>query len=213
MKRDDAEWVVCMLLASVGLVYSLWVVPYIPTTDGPQHVLSAHIENHFSDPGSIYPEFYRILPQFAGKGFALLFAPLESILPWRVALRVTLSVIALAFAWGFALVVLSLDRARRATAMLGFLIALPFALYMGFFQFVVGSVVGLYTLAFVLRRPPTTVTRHVILSLLLLVQGVCHVFTPIVTGVVVLVLAVVGAPTGQRLREVARMAQIGRAHV
>ena len=93
-----------------------------------------------------------MLPQFAGKGFALAFAPLESVLPWRLALRVTLSLFALAFAWGFALVVLALDRQRRATAMLGFFIALPWSLYMGFFQFVVGTTFGLYTLAFVLRR-------------------------------------------------------------
>ena len=154
MKRETAEWLACMLVASVALVYALWVVPYIPTTDGPQHVLSSHIENHFSDPGSLYPEFYRILPQFAGKGFALIFGPLESLLPWRVALRVALSIIALAFAWGFALVVLSLDRAveRRPTAMLGFFIALPYSLYMGLFQFVVGSTLGLYILAFVLKQ-------------------------------------------------------------
>ena len=217
MKRDTVEWLACMLLASVGLVYAVWVVPYIPTTDGPQHVLSAHIENHYSDPGSLYPEFYRILPQFAGKGFALLFAPLESILPWRLALRITLSFIALSFAWGFALVALSVDASasasasssRRPAAMLGFLIALPWTFYMGFFQFVVGTTFGFYTLAFVLRRPPTTTARHVVLSLLLLVQGVCHIFTAILTGVVVLVLAVVGVSKDERRREVGRMALVG----
>ncbi len=209
MKRESAEWLACMLVASVGLVWCLWVVPYIPTMDGPQHVLSAHIENHYSDPGSLYPEFYRVLPQFAGKGFALLFAPLEGVLPWRLALRLTLSLVALAFAWGFALVVLSLDRQRRATAMLGFLIALPWNFYMGFFQFVVGTTVGLYTLAFVLRRPPTTAARHAALALMLLVQGVCHIFTAILTGVIVTVLAVVSTPKGQRLRETGRMALTG----
>jgi hypothetical protein len=198
-----------MLLASAGLVYALWVVPYLPTSDGPQHVLAAHIENHYSDPGSAYPEFYRILPQFAEKGFALVFAPLESILPWRVALRVTLSLMALAFAWGFALVVLSLDRTRRATAMLGFFIALPWSLYMGLFQFVVGTTFGLYTLAFVIRRPPTTNARRAILSLLLLVQAVCHLFTAMMTGLTVLVVAVVAAKKGDRLREIGRMALVG----
>jgi hypothetical protein len=210
-RRERIEWLACMIVASIGLVSCLWVVPYIPTMDGPQHVLSAHIENHYSDPGSLYPEYYRILPQFAGKGFALLFAPLESFLPWRVALRLTLSVVALAFAWGFAFVVLSLDRAkpRRATAMLGFLIALPWSFYMGFFQFVVGTTFGLYTLAFVLRRPPTTNARRAILALMLLVQGVCHVFTAILTGAIVMVLAVYTAPKGQRLREVGSMTLVG----
>jgi hypothetical protein len=210
--REHAVWLLCMLVASVGLVWSLWVVPYIPTTDGPQHVLSSHIENHYSDAGSVYPEFYRILPQFAGKGFALLFGPLEAVLPWRVALRVALSIIAVAFAWGFALVVLSLDGGgveRRPTAMLGFFIALPYSLYMGLFQFVVGSTLGLYILAFVLRRPPSTNARRAVLALLLLVQGVFHIFTAILTGVVVLVLALVAAPKGQRLREVGRIALVG----
>ena len=209
MKRESAEWLACMLVASVGLVYSLWVVPYIPTGDGPQHILSAHIENHYADAGSLYPEFYRVLPQFAGKGFSLVFTPLESVLPWRVALRVTLSLIVLAFAWGFALVVLALDRNRRATAMLGFVIALPYSLYQGFFPFVVGTTFGVYTLAFVLHRPPTTTGRRIALSLLLLVQAVCHVFTAILTGAIVVVLAVVGAPKGGRLREIGRMALVG----
>ncbi len=209
MKRDTAEWLACMLIASVGLVYCLWVVPYIPTMDGPQHVLSAHIENHYSDPGSLYPEFYKILPQFAGKGFALLFAPLESLMPWRLALRVTLSFVSLAFAWGFALVVLSIDRQRRATALLGFLIALPWNFYMGFFQFVVGTTFGLYILAFVLRRPPTIASRRAIVAFMLLVQGVCHIFTAILTGIIVFVLGVAAAPKGQRLREAGWMALVG----
>ncbi|MDB4935253.1 MAG: hypothetical protein JWP87_2225 [Labilithrix sp.] len=210
MKRDTALWLVCMLVASVGLVASLWVVPYIPTADGPQHVLSAHIENHFSDAGSPYPDYYRVLPQYAGKGFSLVFGPLESMLPWRLALRLTLSLMALAFAWGFALVVLALDGARaekrRPIAMLGFLIALPWALYMGFFAFVIGTTLGLYTLAFVLHRPPATAARHALLAFLLLLQGVCHVFTAILTGAVVAVLLVADAPAGARLRAVGRAA-------
>ncbi len=211
MKREDGEWIACMLVASIGLVYAIWAVPYIPTTDGPQHVLSSHIENHFSDPGSLYPEFYRILPQFAGKGFALIFGPLEALMPWRTALRVALSIIALAFAWGFALLTRSFDRDsdRRPIAMLGFLIALPYSLYMGLFQFVVGTTFGLYILAFVIRRPPTTNGRRAILSLLLLVQGVFHIFTAILTGLIVLVLALVEVPKNQRLREVGRVALIG----
>ena len=207
--RERAEWLACLLVASVGLVYSLWVVPYIPTMDGPQHVLSAHIENHYSDPGSLYPEFYRVLPQFAGKGFALIFAPLESAMPWRIALRIALSIFALAFAWGFALVALSIDRKQRPTALLGFLIALSWPLYMGFFPFVVGSTVGLYTLAFVLRRPPITNARRALLAVALLVQASCHVFTACLTGLVVLVLAVAGAPKNERLRQFGRMALVG----
>jgi hypothetical protein len=209
MTRENAEWLACMLVASVALVYSLWVVPYIPTGDGPHHILSAHIENHYSDAGSPYPDYYRMLPQFAGKGFALVFTPLESFLPWRAALRTALSICALAFAWGFALVVLALDRSRRPISMLGFVIALPWTLYMGLFPFMVGTTLGLYIVAFVLHRPPTTPVRGVVLALLLLLQGVSHLFTAILTGAIVAVLAIVGAPKGQRLRETGKMALVG----
>jgi hypothetical protein len=209
MKRETLEWLACMLVASIGLVACLWVVPYIPTADGPQHVFSAHVENHYADAGSPYPDYYRILPQFGGKGFALVFGPLESILPWRLALRVALSLMALAFAWGFASVALALDRRRRSTALLGFFIALPWSLYMGFFAFVVGVTVGLYILAYAIRRPPTTPARCALLAFLLLMQGVCHVFTAVMTGGVVAAIVVLGAPGGKRLAALGRMTLVG----
>lgn len=211
-KRDDLEWLACMLVASLGLVACLWVVPYIPTADGPQHVLSAHIENHYADAGSIYPDTYRILPQYAGKGFSLIYGPLESILPWRTALSLALSLVAVAFAWGFALVVLALDAGRgrrRATSLLGFVVALPFPLYMGFFPFVVGTTVGLFTIAYVLHRPPTTLGRSAVVSFLLLAQGVCHAFTAVMTGAAIAAIVVMGAPRGGRLRAAGRMALVG----
>ncbi|HEX2870299.1 MAG TPA: hypothetical protein VHP33_03570 [Polyangiaceae bacterium] len=209
MKRDTAEWLACMLLASLGLVYALWVVPYIPMQDGPHHLLAAHIENHYSDPGSVYPDYYRVLPQLTAKGFSLIFGPLEGLLPWRLALRLTLSLVALAFAWGFALVVLALDRERRPFALLGFVIALPWTLYMGLFSFYVGSAFGLYTLALVLRRPPETNARRALLALLLLLQGVCHVFSALLIGVVAAVVMLANAPKGERLRELGRLVLIG----
>ena len=209
MKRDGVEWLACMVLASIGLVYCLWVVPYIPTHDGPQHIFSAHVENHYSEPGSRYPDFYQVLPQFAAKGFAIVYGPLENALPWRVALRVTFSLMTLAFAWGFALVVLAVDRTRRPTAMLGFVIALPWSLYMGSFAFVIGTTLGMYTVASVIHRPPATGGRRAVLALLLLLQGVAHLFSAMLTGVIVLVLATVAAPKGTRLREIGRMAMVG----
>ncbi|MDB5216364.1 MAG: hypothetical protein JWO86_4291 [Myxococcaceae bacterium] len=214
MQRDAVAWLACMLVASAGLVACLWAVPYIPTPDGPQHILSAHIENRFGDAGAPYAEVYRLLPQYAGKGFALVFAPLESLLPWRLALRLALSVIALSFAWGFALFVLALHRrsgraGRRAISLLGFLVALPWSLYMGFFPFVVGVTIGVWTLAYVVHRPPTTALRCALLSFLLLLQGVSHVFTAVMTAAVVATIAIFGAPREKRLHALGRMILVG----
>jgi hypothetical protein len=207
VKRDSAELLGCMLLASAALVWAIWVVPYIPTADGPQHVFSAHVENHYADPGSIYPDYYRILPEYASKGFALVFGPLEAMLPWRVALRITWSIVALALAWGFAGVVLAIDRTRRANALLGFAVALPWSMYLGFFPFVIGTALGLFTLAFVIAKPPENPARLAIASALLFAQAVSHVFSAALTGVVVAVILIGGAQ--QRVRAIGRIAIVG----
>ena len=43
------------VVVSALVVGSFFVVPYLPTNDGPQAIFSAHVENHFGDPGSIFP--------------------------------------------------------------------------------------------------------------------------------------------------------------
>ena len=75
-----------MLLASIGAVWAVASVRYLPTNDGPAHILTAHIENHYSDPGAIFPQQLIPAPQFGYRGFAALYVPVESILPWDTAL-------------------------------------------------------------------------------------------------------------------------------
>lgn len=209
-------WAAVMLLVSAALVATLWAVPYVPTNDGPQHVLSAYIENHFDDPGAPYARFLALLPQFAARGFALIFLPLEAALGFRRALPVAQSLMALGVLWGFALLVLALARRspasspqRRFAAPLGAVVALPWSFYMGFFPGVVGAALGLFILAFALWRPVWTLPRRVIAGGLLALQAVAHVFSAGVTGVVLLALAVASAPRGARLREAGLTAAMG----
>jgi hypothetical protein len=101
------------------------------------------------------------------------------------------------------------DPGRLAIAFLGFPLALSWELYMGFFPFAVGSALGLFVLALGLRwREPTRGERFV-LAFLLLLQAVCHVFTAVLTGVVLLVVMVARSPRGARLRELAKVALTG----
>jgi hypothetical protein len=184
------------LALSLLLLGAVWCVPYLPTNDGPESVFSAHVENHYSDPGTIYRDQLVPTYQFAGKGFSLVFAPLENLLGWRNALRATLSVLVLASAWGNLALVLAVDPRRRAAALLGFPLALSYPFYMGFYSFALGSALGLLTLAFVARRSPKT--RWASLALLLLVQSVVHVFSAVLTAVAVFAVVVATAARGAR---------------
>ena len=64
---------------SILLVGSLWVVPYLPTNDGPEWVFASHLENHYSDPGTIYGDELLPTVQFASRGFGLIYGALESV--------------------------------------------------------------------------------------------------------------------------------------
>jgi hypothetical protein len=195
-KRTSAWWLWfgSLALASCLLVLAVWSVPYIPTHDGPQHVMSGHIENHYADPGAIYPRHLSPAPQFAARGFAFLFVPLESLLGWQDALRTVLSIIVLLGAWGFTAVVVSLNPQRRWTALAGFAGAIPWAFYMGFFSFVLGIALGMFLIAFCVARDPTKRITWVGTTFGLLVLSVVHLSSALVTTVVVGVILVSRTP-------------------
>ena len=196
-------------MLSLLLGGSLLAVPYLPTNDGPEHVLATHIEAHYGDPGSIYADTLVPTTEYAAHGFSLLFGPLSDVLGWQRGLQVALVVIVLASAWGFALLVRAVDPGRLGIAFLGFPLALSWELYMGFFPFAVGSALGLFVLALVLRWPEPTRGKRIVLAFLLLLQAVCHVFTAVLTGVVLLVVMVARSPRGARFRELAKVALMG----
>lgn len=194
-------------LLSVLLVASLWVIPYLPTNDGPESVLAVHIENHFGDPGTLYRDVFEPAPQFAGRGFTILFEPLEDMLGWQRGLQVALSVIVLTCAWGFVALVSALDPRKLPLAFFGFPLALSWPFYMGFFAFVLSSGVGLFILAASLKPP--TPSRRAVLALALLLQAFLHMFPAILTGIIVAAALVARAPRGQRLREAAYAIAVG----
>ena len=182
-------WPGALLAASLGLWWALSVVPFIPTNDGPQHVMMGHIENHYDDEGAIYRHFLAPAPQYAGRGFAALFVPLESVMPWRAALRLSLFIILLGWSLGFAALVTAIEPRRRWLALVGFATAFQWALYMGFFAFVTGTACGFFLIALALRTTEWSWKRLLILSLGLLLQGFLHVFSALLTAAVMALLA------------------------
>lgn len=200
-----ASWghAAALVLLSALLVGSVWVVPYLPTNDGPASVFAVHMENHFADPGTIYREVFAPAPQFAGRGFTVLFEPLEEALGWRRGLQVALSVIVLLEAWGLVALVRALEPRRLPLAFLAFPLALSWSLYMGFFAFVVSSGVGLFILAFAVARAPMTPGRRALVAGMLLLLAFLHMFPAIIVGSIIAAAHVASARRGKRMVELA----------
>ncbi len=208
VKRMSWGYGLAFLTLSTLLVGSVWAVPYLPTNDGPESVLAVYMENHFADPGTIYRDVFTPAPQFAGRGFTILFEPLEELFGWERGLQVALSVIVLLEAWGLVALVRRLDPRRLPVAFLGFPLALSWSLYMGFFAFVIASGASLFLLAFTLD-PLIGGARRVVVALLLLGLAFLHMFPAILAGVVILAVRVATAPRGGRLVEAGKTAAMG----
>jgi hypothetical protein len=184
--------IVWVLLAAVA-VWCIASVPYLPTNDGPQHVLSGVIQNHFEDPP--YPSALIPQLQFAEHGFPLFFLPLESLLGWRRALVVTLSLFVLGLAGAFAFLVRRLARERWPLMPLGLALAFGWPLYMGFFAFMAATAVGLCALALSLDADEApSVRRELAIGALLALVSFMHVVVAAFLGLAIAIVRLAAAP-------------------
>jgi hypothetical protein len=197
------------LAASVGLLVALAAVRYLPTHDGPQHVFLAHLENHFSDPGATYSDFYEPTTALTSKGFSLVYGPLAELMPWRSALQITLGIIVLTWAWGVFAFVGAVSPRRRLLGLMGFALAFQWALYMGFFSYLLSTGVGFFTLAVAFGAKEWPWKRRVAIGALLLAQALCHVFAAEVVGLTLVVLVLCRRPRSAWIRELGLLAIVG----
>ena len=189
-----------MATGSLAVALVIAAVPYLPTNDGPQHVLSGLLQKTFSDPGAPYSKFLEPLPEFAERGFSVVFVPLLEVVAWRAALQTTLVIVALSGAWAFAWLACALAKRRTPWALLGFALAFPWTFYMGFLPFALAANVGLAIVASTVGREEPRRIHSVVLSAALLVDAVLHIGAGVTTGLVVLLVLLFRAPRGQRLR-------------
>ena len=198
-----------MAIGSLAVALAVLSVPYLPTNDGPQHVLGGFLQKAFSEPHTPYGAVLEPLPQFAERGFTILFVPLLEVTSWRTALSLTLVVVALSGAWAFAALACALARRRTPWALLGFAFAFPWTFYMGFLPFVLAANVGLGIVAYAVHRDEPRPVTLLILSAMLLLDAVLHVGAAVTTGLVVLLVFLVRAPKGGRLRAFGAVALVG----
>ena len=209
MQQGRWRYPTALVVLSALLVGTFWVVPYLPTNDGPAWVFATHAENHYSDPGAPYSAWFVPAPEFASRGLTLFYAPFEGWLGWDRGLRVALSLMALLSAWGFFFLARTLHPDRRAVGLLGFPLALSWSMYMGFWPFAVATGLGFFVLALAVRPPEPTWKQRALVAALLLGQAVAHVFAAVLTGSALVFLRMAQAPRGKRLSELGRVALTG----
>ena len=185
MTRRDHErtalWLAC-LLGCVGVVWTIWSVPLVMTNDGPVAVLTAHMEAHYDDPGSIYARQFAIGFGLSGRGFSFLYRPLAALFSWPTSLRVSQLIMVLSSAFGVGALCRAVSGKVRSAALLGFVVAFSWPFYMGFWAFTIAMAFGLMVLAFVVSRGDgLTRIEKAAVSTALLVQLVLHGFAVIIT--------------------------------
>jgi hypothetical protein len=195
------------LVASLGVLWAIWSVPFVMTNDGPEAVLTAHMESRYDDPGSIFERQYAVGFGLSGRGFSALYRAVAAVFPWPASLRVSQAVIVLALAFAFAWLCKAVSGKARHSCLLGFALAFSWPFYMGFFAFSISMAIGLMILAFVVsKREGLTVLDKAAVWTAVLVQLFCHGFAVFITlalvGLVVTTRALMqrsnGAPAGWR---------------
>jgi hypothetical protein len=198
-----------MAVGSLAVALVISSVPYLPTNDGPQHVLGGVVQKAFAEPGAPYSAVLEPLPAFAERGFVMLFVPLLEMFSWRVALSLTLVVVALSGAWGFAALACALAKRRTPWALLGFALAFPWTFYMGFLPFVLAANVGVAIVAYAVWRDEPRRSSLAILAAMLFLEAVMHVGAATTTGLVVFLVFLFRAKRGHVLRTLGVVALIG----
>ena len=213
MRARDLErralWL-ASIVACLGVVWAIWSVPLVMTNDGPEAVLTAHMESHYDDPGSIFERQFSVGFGLSGRGFSAVYRPLAEAFSWPTSFRLSQLVIVLGLAIAVAWLSKALSGTARLSGLLGFAIAFSWPFYMGFFAFSVSMAIGLMVLAFVVSKSNglTTIEKAAVCTALL-VQLFCHGFAVFITlalvGLVVLTRAVMrraSVPRGEWRRAV-----------
>lgn len=169
-------------VACLAVFWAIWSVPLVMTNDGPEAVLTAHMEAHYDDPGSIYARQYAVGFGLSGRGFSFLYRPVAALFSWPTSLRLSQLVIVLAFAFAVFFLGKALAGRARLAGLLGFVIAFSWPFYMGFWAFSLAMAVGLMVLAFVVSKSDgLTLVEKGAVATALLVQLVMHGFAVLIT--------------------------------
>lgn len=184
---------VALVVASLGgLVAAMNVVDYVPTADGPQHILGAWAHDRIDDPALDYGAW--IMPNWppSSAAFTWLFRLAALWASWKGAAAFATTGCALLWAVGFSLVAAARGVDRLAGAVLGAATALGFVFYIGALSFLAGAGLALAAIAVSLGERGSA--RSAVVALVLLLAAHAHVYAAVVGGLVIASVALARAP-------------------
>lgn len=201
-------WPITLAVCSIAVVVPAFATPFLPTHDGPQHLLHAWMLNHLGDAAAGYETFYERAQPITCHGFNWLQAPLERWFGWQRAQQLTLASMTLGWSWCWFALVRVVSPRDRALALFGFATAWQWVVYMGFFPFFASTVVGAGTLALA-ARSSRGLSHDLLLCGALFIAAMMHSVATAWCGVGVWLLRVGGAPHGERFGAALRTAILG----
>ncbi len=194
---------------SLVLTTALSVVDYIPTNDGPNTILHGWLALHLNDPGKGYAHFLEANRNPTSLAFDLPFVTLLHFMPWRDALRLTLSLGALVWAWGFLALVAALEPRRLALGAFGFATALSWSFYMGFFSYWLTCGLVLLLIALALFWETWSARRLVVLGAAVFVVALGHTLPAMVLGLLLAALVFARHSGRERIKALCQLALAG----
>ena len=195
-----------LLLPAIAVYFGIRAVAafarpdYLPTHDGPHHILSAWLLRHAADAGSGYLQFVEPGHPFTALGFLSLFRVFEPSLGWQAATSAVLGCIVALWSVGGFLLARKVEPHRAWLGLFAAATAGQWVLYMGFFSFAVGLGLALFALLAALSRERLSWPVVFGTSALLTLVALCHVAVAAMTGLAVLAIFVARERPSRRMR-------------
>lgn len=175
---------------------------YLPTHDGPHHILSAWLVGHAHDAGTGYLNFVEPGHPLTALGFLAMFRLFEPGLGWQAATSAVLGTIVALWSIGGFLLARKVEPHRAWLGLFAAATAGQWVLYMGFFSFAVGLGLALFALLVALSRERLSWPVVFGTGAMLTLVALCHVAVAAMAGLAVLAIFIARERPSRRMRGV-----------
>lgn len=179
---------VALTIAALLAAWCVLGVAYVPTHDGPQHILMAEVAGQLDAPGRGWAAHFELGAPVTALGFHLPYQLTPVAWGWAHRTSATLLGLILLYGVGFALAVRRFRGRWTIGACVGMALAFQWTIWMGFFPFFAGCALGLCALGVHRTRERGLGASDFATSALLCASAVAHIFPAALFGAVVLAL-------------------------
>jgi hypothetical protein len=197
MNREDPagtrRFETALFLVLLGLhLLLIWVFPFTPTQDGPDHQALTHILREYDEPGAgLLRQYYQLNEEALPNWFIFfVMGQVLGFVPVPVAEKILLTAYVLLLPLSVRYALRAIDPRAGFLAVLAFPFLFSFFFHMGFFNFCFSLTAFFFAVGYWLKHAEEMgIGRTAVLALLVLWVYFCHPSTLVVTVTVLLTLA------------------------